>query len=270
MDRVFSPYNDSNSIIFEPPKKITTMYYRCSKKFIIDKIVDMYLDEYKYGIVLISGSGYMFFNLIKTGSHIEIVNLLKDTIKLQKRQKKGGQSAQRIGRCREEKEHNYVKKVSEKMINTYITDNIINVRGIIVAGPAEMKKKVVEYSETKKFLGSKILKIVDTVEIDENVIWSIYEKCLNELATDSEKESIKLIEEIKKLMLGANDKVVFGPEVFDNLKMCSLEKVLISSDIPLEQKEAIYKLGKYGCEIIEASPANIKSIGIDIIGIKYY
>lgn len=234
----------------------------------------MYLDEIKYGIILIAGNGFMFYNLVKTGSHIEIVELYNSEVKLQKKHKKGGSSAARYGRIKQEKDLHYVKKVSEKMVDYYMIENKtrFTVNGIIVGGPAQMKYKVLECPETVKMLGSKIIKVVDTAEINFGVAWEVYERCLQELATDEEKDIVKLITTIKELMLNASDKLVYGiKEITENLNMCNLERILISSELDNEMKESIYDLSKKcNCEIIEANPHNSKSIGIDCIGIKWY
>lgn len=248
------------------------MYYRCSKRFVLDQIVDMFSVEIRYGIVLIAGNGYMFYDLVKTGTHVEI-NLLKDkSVKLQNKHKKGGSSAGRYGRIRDGNELQYIKKVSERMIDTFMTNRIrLNVKALIIAGPAEKKRKVVELSETQQLLGKHIIKIVDTAEIGENVVWEVYEKCLNELAVDEEKDALKLINQIKDTMLEFPEQLAFGlSEITDGLKLCTLEKILISSDLCQDTKNTIYELNTYNCLIIESNPNNFKSIGIDMIGIKWY
>lgn len=232
------------------------------------------MEEIKYGIVLIAGNGFMFFNLIKTGSHVEIVELYDSEVKLQKKQKKGGSSAARYERIRQGKELQYVKKVSEKMTKYYMSDNKtkLTVKGLIVGGPAQLKTKVLECPETIQMFGNKIIKVVDTGEINFGVAWEVYEKCLQELATDEEKEIVKLIESIKEMMLDASDKLVYGiKEILENLNMCNLKKVLISTDLDLEIKDKIHDQSALcGCDVIETNPHNFKSIGIDAIGIKWY
>jgi len=107
---VFSGYNDASIIIYSP-KKIIKSYYRCDKRFHLDEILDMYSDSYvNYGIVLISGNAYRCYLLCVGTSHREFKLLNSDTIHLQKTKKKGGQSAPRFERIRQEKKHHYTKK----------------------------------------------------------------------------------------------------------------------------------------------------------------
>jgi peptide subunit release factor 1 (eRF1) len=259
--------------MFEPPKRITTLYYRCSKRFILDKIADMYLDETKYGVVLIAGNGYMFYEVVKSGSHVEINLLYDDEVRLQKKQGRGGSSAARFERTRQEKELWYIKGISEKMVNTFMTNNNteLTVRGLIIGGPAQLKHKVIELPLTQQMFGKHIMKVIDTPEINGNIIWDIYERCSQELADDADKDAIKLVDQIKTLMMSADDRLVYGiTEVTSGLKECALQKLLISSNLSDETKKTLHNLNTYGCEIIESNPNNFRSIGVDSIGIRWY
>lgn len=233
----------------------------------------MYSDEVKYGIVLIAGNGYMFYELVKSGAHIEINLLYDDEVRLQKKQGRGGSSAARFERTRQEKELWYIKSISEKMVDIFMTDNNtkLKVRGLIIGGPAQLKHKVIELSLTQQMFGKNIIKVLDTTEINKNIVWEIYEKCIQELADDNDKEALILINEIKTLMNNASDKLIYGQnEIILNLKNCSLKKILISSTLEDEIKLQLNNLNTYGCEIIESNPNNFKSIGIDMIGITWY
>ena len=57
---------------------------------------------------------------------------------------RGGQSANRFARLREEKRHNYVRKVAELATLNFITDNRPNVKGIIMAGSADFKTVIAQ------------------------------------------------------------------------------------------------------------------------------
>ena len=263
----------NGSLIFEPPKKIKHFYYRCSKKFIIQPIKDMFTEESKYGIVLVSGNCYQFYNLTKAGNHVEITCIHDSSIKLQKKQKKGGQSAPRFERIRQEKENAYIKKISEKMVNYYLTKNNTQytVKGLIIGGPANIKQKLLDTQKVQKMFGDIILKTETTSEINSSTVWEVYEKCLDAFASEEENESLELIKEIKEMMEIEIEKLVFGyEEIFYNLKNCMLEKLLISTDLDEEVKNKLNELNTYNCKIIESNPINFKSIGVDIIGIKWY
>lgn len=58
---------------------------------------------------------------------------------------RGGQSAQRFGRIREEKRHNFLRKVAETAVKVFIANDKINITGLFLAGSAQFK---VELSQT--------------------------------------------------------------------------------------------------------------------------
>jgi peptide chain release factor subunit 1 len=66
-------------------------------------------DDEKFGFVVVDGNGALFATL--QGNSREI--LQKITVELPKKHRKGGQSSVRFARLREEKRHNYLRKVAE-------------------------------------------------------------------------------------------------------------------------------------------------------------
>ena len=56
----------------------------------------------------------------------------KFSVDLPKKHGRGGQSALRFARLREEKRHNYVRKVAELAVQNYISNDKVNVAGLIV------------------------------------------------------------------------------------------------------------------------------------------
>ena len=90
------------------------------------------------------------------------------TVDLPKKHGRGGQSALRFARLREEKRHNYVRKVAEFAVQHYITDDKVNVVGIVMAGSADFKTELSQSDMLDGRLQAKILKIVDVSYGGEN------------------------------------------------------------------------------------------------------
>ena len=55
---------------------------------------------------------------------------------------RGGQSALRFARLRLEKRHNYVRKVAETAVQMFITNDKVNVSGLVLAGSADFKNEL--------------------------------------------------------------------------------------------------------------------------------
>jgi peptide chain release factor subunit 1 len=81
------------------------------------------------------GNGCLFGTVF--GNTREVIHKL--SVELPKKHGRGGQSALRFARLRLEKRHNYLAKVAELCTQLFITDNRINVTGIVLAGSAEFK-----------------------------------------------------------------------------------------------------------------------------------
>lgn len=55
---------------------------------------------------------------------------------------RGGQSALRFARLRMEKRHNYVRKVAETTTQLFISNDKVNIAGLILAGSADFKTEL--------------------------------------------------------------------------------------------------------------------------------
>lgn len=124
----------------EPFKPTTNFLYRCENKFHSNCMSYLLEDDEKFGFIIVDGSGALFATLQGNVRHI----LQKITVELPKKHGRGGQSANRFARLREEKRHTYVKKVAELAVNNFITNDKVNVKGIIMAGSADFKTVISE------------------------------------------------------------------------------------------------------------------------------
>lgn len=89
-------------------------------------------------------------------------------MELPKKHGRGGQSANRFARLREEKRHAYVVKVAELAKQNFITDNRPNVKGIIMAGSADFKTVLSESDEFDKRLKNVVIGLYDVAYGGEN------------------------------------------------------------------------------------------------------
>lgn len=85
-----------------------------------------------------------------------------------KKHGRGGQSALRFARLREEKRHNYVRKVSEVAVQIFITNDKVNVAGLILAGSADFKNDLNQSDLFDQRLSAKVIKVVDVSYGGEN------------------------------------------------------------------------------------------------------
>ena len=145
------------TIDFEPFKPINTSLYLCDNKFHTEALNELLEDDDVFGFIVMDGNGSLYGTLAGNTRTI----LHKFTVDLPKKHGRGGQSALRFARLRLEKRHNYVRKVAEISVNMFITDNKVNVKGIVLAGSADFKNDLARDDNFDPRLLKAVIKTVD-------------------------------------------------------------------------------------------------------------
>ncbi|XP_951968.1 eukaryotic peptide chain release factor, putative [Theileria annulata] len=224
------------SIDFEPFKPINTSLYLCDNKFHVESLNELLESDDKFGFIVMDGNGALYGTI--QGSTKEVLHSF--TVDLPKKHGRGGQSALRFARLRMEKRHNYIRKVAETAVNMFITNDKVNVTGLILAGNADFKNDLANSDIFDQRLSSKVLKIVDVCYGGENGFQQAIElssECLSNVKFIHEKKLIKrFFDEI------AHDtgKYVYG--VYDTIN--ALENGMIEVLIIYEQLEIMRVLVK--------------------------
>ena len=152
------------NIDFEPFKPINTSLYLCDNKFHTEALSELLESDQKFGFIIMDGNGALFGTL--SGNTRDVVH--KFSVDLPKKHGRGGQSALRFARLREEKRHNYVRKVAELAVQNFITNDKVNVAGLILAGSADFKNDLNQSDMFDNRLQSKVIKVVDVSYGGEN------------------------------------------------------------------------------------------------------
>jgi peptide chain release factor subunit 1 len=140
-----------------PFRPINTTLYMCDNRFHTEALNELLIDDDKFGFVVMDGNGCLFGSLC--GNTREILH--KFTVDLPKKHGRGGQSALRFARLRLEKRHNYIRKVAETSKQIFITNDVPNVAGLIIAGSAGFKNELAQSDLLDPRLKSKILEVTD-------------------------------------------------------------------------------------------------------------
>lgn len=207
------------NIDFEPHKPINTSLYLCDNKFHTEALSELIETDSKFGFIVMDGHSTLFGTL--AGNTRDIIH--KFSVDLPKKHGRGGQSALRFSRLREEKRHNYVRKVAELAVNFFITNDKVNVSGLVLAGSADFKTELSQSELFDPRLQAKVIKVVDVSYGGENG----FNQAIN-LAADS-LANLKFVHE-KKLIGSYFDEIsqdtgkyCFG--VSDTLKALELGAV---------------------------------------------
>ncbi|SCU90642.1 LADA_0F05490g1_1 [Lachancea dasiensis] len=184
------------TIDIEPYKPINTSLYLCDNKFHTDVLSELLEADDKFGFIVMDGQGSLFGLL--SGNTRTVLH--KFTVDLPKKHGRGGQSAVRFARLREEKRHNYVRKVAEVAVQNFITNDKPNVKGLILAGSADFKTDLAKSELFDQRLATRVVKIVDISYGGENGFNQAIEQSAEALA------NVKFIQE-KKLITDYFDEI---------------------------------------------------------------
>ncbi|KAI9268861.1 eukaryotic translation termination factor 1 [Phascolomyces articulosus] len=223
------------NIDFEPHKPLNKSLYLCDNKFHTEPLQELLESDAKFGFIVMDGNGTLFGTL--SGNARDVIH--KFQVDLPKKHGRGGQSAVRFARQREEKRHNYVRKVAELASDFFITNDKINVTGLVLAGSADFKTELSQSEMLDPRLGSKVLRVVDVsyggengfnqaIELSAEALSNVkfvQEKKLiqnyfNEISQDTGKYCYGVDDTLKALEMGAIERLI----VWENLDMvrCTL------------------------------------------------
>lgn len=208
--------------IIVPKIQLDVFYYNCGNKFITN-IAEKYIDEHKGNIVFADGNSCIIYEFKNGKFHIK----KQFDALLQKRQKKGGQSAVRIARLAEETRHMYVVKIID---NLNMLDRDCKT---VLFGSSEI---------TTMIMSMKTLLCPITyggfLEFDTNTIknarkWIDYldpKNDINSLYDDKYKIILECLDISEKL-----DRLDFSPEKYNEMEFCLSHDETIINRIPFPQ-----------------------------------
>jgi len=196
------------TIDFEPFRPINTSLYLCDNKFHTEPLSVMLESDEKFGFIIMDGNGSLFGTLAGNTRAV----LHKMTVDLPKKHGRGGQSALRFARLREEKRHNYVRKVGELAVQFFIANDKPNVSFLILAGSADFKSELSKSDLLDQRLQAIVIKVVDVAyggESGFNQAIELSQDCLSNVRFIREK---KVIDSFFEEIAQDSGKYVFGVE----------------------------------------------------------
>ena len=202
--------------------------YKCENKFHAECLNYLLEDDEKFGFVIVDGNGALFATLQGNVRNI----LHKLSVELPKKHGRGGQSANRFARLREEKRHAYVRKIAELCVSCFITNDKPNVKGIVMAGSADFKTVIGESDIMDKRLKEIIVATYDVSYGGENGLNQAVTQASDALANVRFVEERNLIQNFFEQISLDTGMIVFGvADTMKALEMSALEKVLLYDEI---------------------------------------
>ncbi len=213
------------SIDFEPPKPICRFIYKCDNRFHVDSIVNMLQDEKIIGFIIIDGNECLLGELV--GAFKKVIKRYK--VNLTGKTGRGGQSALRFSRLREEERKVYINKSAELINNQWSNSNL---EGIVIAGSANLKHQLLtKNSGLNKKIRDQILLIVDVCDSGENGFRHAISLAGNLIENQSFYREKKLLQKFfYEISIDSNLYCYGENEVKQALQLGAIEQILIYED----------------------------------------
>ena len=217
-----------------PFRPINVFTYRCQSSFETEPLNALLEDDDKFGFIIVDGNGVLYATL--QGNNKEIHQRVP--VQLPKKHGRGGQSANRFARLREEKRHAYTVKVCEMAAQYFIENDKPTVRGIVLAGSANIKFDVQQSDRFDKRLSEIVIATLDvSYGMDQGLSQAITlgADALSGVKFVHEKKVIGKFFEAISLDTGM---IVFGVEdTMKALELENLESILLFENIEVTRYE---------------------------------
>ncbi|KAF2420304.1 eukaryotic peptide chain release factor subunit 1 [Tothia fuscella] len=214
-------------------------------------------DDGEFGFINVNGKGVLIATLSGTMKTV----LVRYSVQLPKKHSRGGQSALRFSRLRDEARHNYIRKIAEIAGECFVKDNTIGVQGIILAGCADLKTDLQNSELFDRKLRGKILAVVDceyggesgfntAVEASAGVLGNvklvqekeILKKYYEDIALDTGKVTYGITDTIKALEMGAVESVI----IYEDLEVDVVGRGVVIGDKEMYNTPTIFAVNGSG------------------------
>ncbi len=227
---MFDPASNNSKFIieeFSPPLPIKKSLYRCDKTFHVDHILNLYQDQSQWGLIILSGEEASFYTCSISINNEVTQTTLSDqfTIHRLKSHKKGGQSAQRFNRIHDNQVAEYIKKICDRANKVYLNDDFtkLKVKGLVVAGIADIKTQVIDSQFLNETLRLDIKKVMTISQTNLSYVLPLCQDVFFNVDLQSES---KILE--NNLPRGDNsDTIIYGLDILKTYIQQSMIKKLI-------------------------------------------
>lgn len=230
----------------EPPEPLSVKIYRCDQNFVVEPLEEILTPKDIYGLIAIDNKEATIAYL--KGSRYTIVKHL--TSGYSGKHRAGGQSHRRFERLIKEQSHEFKTRVG-KYSNKAFLDNLKNLRGIIIGGPAGTKDDFVEGDYLNHELKKKITSVEDITYTDESGIRELIEKSKKVLSDVEMIRQKKHMQRFLKALITPKESVTYGNNVDKALEMGAIEILMLSENLEDEVIDELYKKAKSIDSIVE-------------------
>ncbi len=213
--------------VIEPPEPVPFFKYVCDHEFFLDPLEDMVREKAAYGLIVMDRGGAVL--AVLRGANYKIVDRVGSDIP--PKHSAGGQSQRRFERIREERVHDFFKRLGARATKAFLP-LMPELRGIIIGGPGDARERFQEgnflhYELQKKVIANVPLSYTEEQGVRELIMRA--QDLLREVSLFEEREAVG---EVFSLLAKNPDMVVYGiGEVHRALVAGTVAKLLMLEDM---------------------------------------
>jgi peptide chain release factor subunit 1 len=211
----------------EPSEPVSVKMYRCDQTFVTEPLEQLLSPKNSYGLIAIDNKQATLGVL--RGDKYTIYDTL--TSGYSGKHRAGGQSHRRFARLIAEESHRFKQRVADHAKNLFL-DNITDLAGIIVGGPAATKEEFLEGDYLHYEIKNKILAVKDITYTDESGIRELVNAASEDLKEVEISQHRKYLQKFMHDLVKDPGMVSYGrKEVEKALDIGAVDKLLLSDKL---------------------------------------
>ena len=229
---------DMETFVIVPPEPISTYYYRCEHRFMLEPLYELLRAEESYGILVMDSKEATFATL--KGRRADIVREI--TSGVPGKHRAGGQSSRRFERLREMHLNEYFNRIGRYMTEIFL--GVPDLKGIIVGGPGPTKEDFVKGNYLHYELKDKVLTVVDTAYTGVEGVKEVVDRSRDFLKSVRYYEEREIVQGFLRHIGHDTGLATYGErEVIQALKSINVRVLLLSEGV----RRALVRLRCKGC-----------------------
>jgi peptide chain release factor subunit 1 len=217
--------------VIEPPEPVRSFQYICDHEFYLEPLEDMVREKKVYGLIVMDRGGGLIATL--RGSNYEIVDWV--TSDIPPKHSAGGQSQRRFERIREERVHDFFKRLGMRA-NEVLLPLLDELEGIIIGGPGDARERFEEGNYLDYRLKEKVIANLPLSYTEEQGLRELIMKSEDLLKESTLHKERSLVEEVFRLLAKNPNRVAYGlREVERAIESGAAEKILIMEELPMKK-----------------------------------
>jgi peptide chain release factor subunit 1 len=232
----------------EPFEPIFVRIYRCDQTFVIEPLEGLVIPRDVYGLIAIDNKEATIATL--KGDRYHVIKRL--TSGYSGKHRAGGQSHRRFERLIKEQSHEFKVRVGEHATTIFL-ENLKDLKGIVIGGPAGTKDDFIEGDYLHHELKKKIISVEDITYTDESGIRELIDKSKDVLSDVQMVRQKKIMQRFLKGLV-SDGNIAYGDDVEKALNLGAIEILLLSENLDDKIVDSLYESAKSKGSEVEILP----------------